>query len=105
MLAAQVQPERRQSERDEVFYRTRASAPGLGNFPVQVVNISANGLMARTEAEVQVGQSLTIRLPVMGTVKAEVRWSLGGRIGCQFQRMIDLASYLDMLGTLMKEAR
>src|SRR6478735_2552812 len=60
MLAAQVQPERRQSERDEVFYRTRASAPGLGNFPVQVVNISANGLMARTEADVQVGQDLTI---------------------------------------------
>lgn len=105
MLAAQVQPERRQSERDEVFYRTRASAPGLGSFLVQVVNISANGLMARTEIDVQVGQSLTVRLPVVGTVKAEVRWSLGGRIGCQFQRMIDLTSYLDLLGTLMKEAR
>lgn len=105
MLAARVQPERRQSERDEVFYRTRASAPGLGSFSAQVVNISANGFMARTETEVAIGQTLSIRLPVIGEVKAEVRWSLGGRIGCQFVRMIDLASYLELLGTLLKEAR
>jgi len=105
MFAARVQPERRQSERDEVFYRTRASAAGLGSFPAQVVNISANGFMARTEQELAVGQSLTIRLPVVGEVKAEVRWSLGGRVGCQFTRMVDLASYLELLATLMKEAR
>lgn len=105
MLAARVQPDRRQSERDEVFYRTRAGAPALGNFPVQVVNISANGFMARTETELAVGQTLTIRLPVVGEVKAEVRWSLGGRVGCQFVRMIELASYLELLGTLLKDAQ
>jgi hypothetical protein len=105
MLAARVQPERRQSERDEVFYRTRATIAGLGSFPAQVVNISANGFMARAETEVAIGQTLSIRLPVVGEVKAEVRWSLGGRIGCQFARMIDLASYLELLATLMKEAR
>lgn len=105
MLAARVQVERRQSERDEVFYRTRASVTGLGIFPVQVVNISANGFMARTETELPVGQELTIRLPVVGEVKAEVRWALGGRIGCQFARMIDLAPYLELLAALVKDAR
>lgn len=105
MLAARVQPERRQSERDEVFYRTRASAAGLGSFPVQVVNISASGFMARTETELPVGHPLTIRLPVVGEIKAEVRWALGGRIGCQFARMIDLAPYLELLATLVKDAR
>jgi hypothetical protein len=105
MLAARVQVDRRQSERDEVFYRTRASTPGLGSFPVQVVNISANGFMVRAEAELPVGQPLSIRLPVIGEVKAEVRWSLGGRIGCQFARMIDLAHYLELLAALLKDAR
>ena len=105
MLAARVQPDRRQSERDEVFYRTRASAAGLGSFPAQVVNISANGFMARTEMELPIGQALTIRLPVVGEVKAEVRWALGGRIGCQFARMIELAAYLELLGTLLKDAQ
>src|SRR5215218_3394176 len=105
LAASRVQPERRESERDEVFYRTRASAAGLGSFPAQVVNISANGFMARTEMEVPVGHSLSIRLPVVGEVKAEVRWVLGGRIGCQFDRMIGLAPYLELLGTLLKETR
>jgi len=105
MFAARVQPDRRQSERDEVFYRTRASASGLGSFPAQVVNISASGFMARADMELAIGQALTIRLPVVGEVKAEVRWSLGGRIGCQFARMIDLAPYLELLGSLLKDAR
>lgn len=106
MFAAnRVQPERRQCEREEVFYRTRAVAAGHGSFPVQVVNISANGLMARTETDLPVGQTLTVRLPVVGEIGAEVRWALGGRIGCQFARMIDLAAYLDLLGTLAKDGR
>lgn len=105
MLAAKVQVDRRESERDEVFYRTRASAPGLGSFPVQVVNISANGFMARAETDLPVGQLLTIRFPVIGEAKAEVRWSLGGRIGCQFSRMIDLAPYLELVAALLKDAR
>jgi len=106
MLAAnRVQPERRSSERDEVFYRTRASAAGLGTFPVQIVNISAQGLMARTETELPVGQQFAIRLPVVGEIRAEVRWALGGRVGCQFARMIDLAPYLELLGVLVKDAR
>jgi hypothetical protein len=105
MLAARVQPDRRQSERDEVFYRTRATVAGLGSFSAQLVNISASGFMVRTETEIAIGQTLSIRLPVIGEVKADVRWSLGGRVGCQFTRMIDLASYLELLAALMKEAR
>jgi hypothetical protein len=105
MLATRAQPDRRQSERDEVFYRSRASVAGLGSFPIQVVNISANGFMARTETELAVGQSLTIRLPVVGEMKAEVRWALGGRVGCQFARMIELAFYLELLGTLLKDGQ
>lgn len=105
MLAARVEHERRESEREEVFYRTRASVAGNASFPVQVVNISANGFMIRTETDVPIGHALTIRLPVVGEVKAEVRWALGGRIGCQFARMIGLAPYLDLLGALLKDAR
>lgn len=97
--------DRRQSDREEVSYRTRANATGLGGISLQIVNISANGFMARTEAEMSIGQALSIRLPVLGEVKAEVRWSLGGRVGCQFARMVDLADYLDLLGALATDER
>ena len=33
---------------------------------------------------------------------AEVRWALGGRIGCQFDQAIDLASYYELLSVLVK---
>ena len=103
--ARRVQEERRQSDREEVFYRTRATANGFGSLPVQVVNISANGFMARCESELPIGHPLTIRLPIVGEVKAEVRWALGGRVGCQFIRMIEFAPYLELLGALAREGR
>jgi hypothetical protein len=102
---ALTQPDRRQAPREDVYYRTRASAPGFGSVSVQIVDISANGFMARTDAGFAAGDTLTVRLPVVGEINAEVRWALGGRIGCQFSRMIALAPYLELLGTLVKDAR
>ena len=103
MFAAnRAQPERRESQREEIFHRTRANAAGLGSFAVQVVNISATGFMMRTDIDLPIGQALSIRLPVVGEIAAEVRWALGGRVGCQFTRMVELAPYFDLLGTLAK---
>ena len=99
-----AQPDRREAPREEVFYRTRALA-GDTTVPLHLVNISAGGFMARTEDELTVGAPLRVRLPVVGEVRAEIRWALGGRIGCQFDRMIGLAAYLELLGALMKDAR
>jgi hypothetical protein len=94
--------DRREAPREEVFHRTRAMRAGGASAPLQVVNISASGLMARTDDGFAIGETLRIRLPVVGELTAQVRWSLGGRIGCQFDRMIDLAPYLELLGALAK---
>jgi hypothetical protein len=101
---AEVTPNRRESPREEVHHRTRLLIGGAA-VPAQLVNISANGFMARTEAEIAPATTLNLRLPVIGEREAEVRWALGGRIGCQFARPIDLAQYLDLLGALAKEVR
>lgn len=102
--SARVQHDRREEPREEVYHRTRISVRG-GSLPVQLVNISASGFMARTEAEIEPGTPLTIRLPVIGERAAEVRWALAGRIGCQFNDGIDLARYLELLGVLAREGR
>lgn len=104
-LGSALATDRREAPREEVFYRTRGARPGGGSLPLQVVNVSASGLMARTDENFEVGEPLRIRLPVVGEVGAQVRWSLGGRIGCQFDRMIDLAPYLELLGVLAKGER
>jgi hypothetical protein len=104
-LGSAVQADRREAPREEVFYRTRGVRPGGASAPLQVVNISASGLMARSDESFAVGDALRIRLPVVGELSAQVRWSLGGRIGCQFDRMIGLAPYLELLGALAKDGR
>jgi hypothetical protein len=97
--------DRREAPREEVFYRTRAVRPGGAGLSLHVVNISASGLMARTDEPFTIGEALRIRLPVIGEVGAQVRWSLGGRIGCQFDRMVELVPYLELLGALAKDSR
>lgn len=85
--------EDRTEPRDEVHHRTRATLADHRRVPVIVVNLSPHGLMARTDAEIAVGEWITIALPAVGTVGAVVRWSLGGRIGCQLEHPIAAREY------------
>ena len=90
--------------RDEVHYRARALGPDDKMLSLLIVNMSALGLMARADTNYDVGDQLRVTLPVVGTVVAEIRWTLGGRLGCQLARPIDLASYYDLLAVLVRGA-
>nr|WP_279588173.1 PilZ domain-containing protein [Sphingomonas japonica] len=67
-----------------------------------IVNLSPHGLMARVEGDFSEGQRIRVILPVTGVIAAEIRWCLGGRMGCQFDQAIDLASYYELLAGLMQ---
>jgi hypothetical protein len=95
----------RREEREEVHYRGRAFGPDARQLNFLIVNISAHGLMARCDSELKTGDRIRVVLPIAGSVVAEVRWSLGGRIGCQFERAIDLASYYELIAVMVKAAR
>ncbi|MEO5493365.1 MAG: PilZ domain-containing protein [Sphingomonas sp.] len=97
--------EKREIPRDEVDYRARAYGGDAQPVGLQVVNMSAQGLMARVVGERPVGERLKITLPVVGVVTAEVRWSLGGRIGCELDRPISMADYYELLAALLKGLR
>ena len=92
----------RSVDRDEVHYRARAFGPDARQLTFLIVNISPHGLMARCDTQFEVGDRLRIVLPVAGTVVAEVRWWLGGRLGCQFDPAIDLAAYYELVAVLLK---
>jgi hypothetical protein len=102
MGAALAYSDRRELPRDEVDYRARATGPDGKPVNLQVVNLSAQGMMARTARDHAIGERLTVALPVIGTVTAEVRWSLGGRIGCELSRAINLADYYELLAAMVK---
>lgn len=93
--------DRREADRDLVDYRARAFGPDARQITLHVVNISLHGMMARCDIEYRVGDRIRVSLPVIGVVIAEIRWALGGRIGCHFESAIDRASYYELLTALI----
>lgn len=94
-----VQDERSEP-RDAVHHRTRAGFPDGRLLPFLVVNSSASGLMARCEGPCEPGERLRVDLPVVGAMPVEVRWALGGRIGCRFVQPLGLAEYYALLAAM-----
>ena len=56
--------------------------------------------MARCEGPMAPGDRLRVVLPGAGPRVAEVRWALGGRIGCRFDRVIGLGDYVSALAAM-----
>ncbi len=99
------QSDPRRDPREEVQFRARAACSTGRPIDLLVVNVSARGLMARcADDRLQRGDRLRVRLPEAGFLDAEIRWALGGRLGCEFDRVIDLASYMRMLAAVLKPA-
>lgn len=94
--------EDRREDRDEVHHRTRAIHVDGRVLQLLVVNISPSGFMARCEAAAAEGDTLRITLPGVGVLPARIRWSLGGRIGCELDRPIRLADYYELLAALLR---
>ncbi len=92
----------RREGRDDVHYRARAFGPDARQLTFLIVNISPHGLMARCEDCFEIGDRIRVVFPHIGSVVAEVRWSLGGRLGAQFERAIDLASYYELVTAMVK---
>lgn len=97
--------EGRREGREDVHYRAKAFGPDARQLNLVIVNISPHGMMARCEREFQIGDRIRVTLPVVGVVAADVRWSLGGRIGCQFDPAIDLAGYYELVAIMLKASR
>ena len=90
--------------RDEVMHRTRATDSDGQSIKLVLVNMSANGLMARCEGDPKAGERLRVHLPILGEVDAVVRWSLGGRIGCELERTFPLGDYYGMLTVMTRNS-
>ena len=101
--AGAIKSDQRETPRDEVHYRTRGTLADGRSLQLLIVNMSARGLMARCEASLTEGDAVRVRLPVVGTVSAHVRWALGGRFGCELDQVIPLADYMLVLATMVAQ--
>ncbi|KKW90054.1 MULTISPECIES: PilZ domain-containing protein [Sphingobium] len=89
----------RRVQRDLVDMVSHITAQGRTH-GARIINISALGLMCRTEAPIRIGERLTVWLPVVKDHIAEVRWAEDGRIGIEFIGPIEPQIYDAMLSLI-----
>jgi hypothetical protein len=64
-----------------------------GWYEVEVLirDVSTSGFMAECHDPVRIGSHVSLEVPGIGSVKAQVRWQLGGRMGGMFLDPISLS--------------
>jgi hypothetical protein len=81
----------RQSERIEICEATRMRPNEWSSVEVYIADVSAFGFKARCEARLIRGSMISIDLPGIGAVDAQIRWHRGDYIGACFIERIDIA--------------
>lgn len=92
--------ELRQSARHPVDFKVIGEHRQIGDVHLRIVNISANGFMAKGVLDLNRGERITVRLPGVGRIEAHMIWLRDDRSGFQFERIVrgdEFAKLIDML--------
>lgn len=95
----------RSAARHPVDHKVIGEHRQLGDVQVRIVNISAQGFMAKGDHGLSRGERLVIRLPVVGRIEAHVIWIRDDRSGFQFERIIRGDDFLKLIDTLQPNPR
>ena len=100
MFAAEFEPAvedgRRRSSRAPISLDAQIGKSG--RTLCKVVDISRHGARLQTYSQLRRGSVIWLMLPTVGLVAAEVKWSDDFAAGCQFQKPLDVKSYVRLLG-------
>jgi len=81
----------RRSERQAVDSVARLHSPQWYAVEVTICDVSQCGFMAECKEPLQIGSYVSLDVPRIGAVDAQVRWQIGRRIGGMFLDPISLA--------------
>jgi hypothetical protein len=80
----------RRAERLALDESTRLKPNSWSSVEVRVIDLSPLGFRAHCEAKVQPGAPVTLEIPGLGPVEAQVEWQRGSEFGARFFMAIDL---------------
>lgn len=95
----------RRATRHSVDFKVVAEHRGSGDLHLHIVNISAQGFLARCTCALGRGERVTIRLPVIGRIEAHLVWARDERTGFQFERIIRSDDFLELVEALQPNPR
>lgn len=80
----------RDTARDSLFLMADFRLAGTtASQPVRVRNLSSGGLMAEWPDGLEIGSKVEFHVRGIGWVPGRVAWSAAGRVGVEFDRVID----------------
>lgn len=89
---------RRREPRIEIGTEIPLREHGRSAVEARLINLSSHGFMAETEALIEPGSRVWLKLPGMARANALVVWSRSGRIGGEFASPIDPLKVFHTLG-------
>jgi hypothetical protein len=82
----------RQAERLPLDAETRLRPNSWSSLQIKMLDLSASGFRAECEARVKRGSSVSLDVPGIGAVDAQVEWQRGDQFGARFFAPIELKS-------------
>ncbi|MEL6529192.1 MAG: PilZ domain-containing protein [Pseudomonadota bacterium] len=95
----------RRAARHPVDFPVIAEHHVHGDMNLHVSNLSAHGFMVDDGSNLNRGDRVIIRLPVVGRIEAYVIWTRDNRAGFQFERIIRLDDFVSIIDTLQPNPR
>lgn len=80
----------RKAERLQLDTEARLRPNDWSSLQVKMLDLSASGFRAECEARVQPGGSVSLDVPGIGAVEAQVEWQRGSQFGARFFAPIEL---------------
>lgn len=96
--AAGVVELRRREARLEIEVEVPMRELGRESVEARLINLSSRGFMAETEALIEIGSRVWLKLPGIPRANALVVWTKSGRIGGEFADPIDPLKVLHAIG-------
>ena len=81
----------RRSDRKALSTKTRLTQQNWYTVEVEICDVSSTGFMAECAENVSIGSYVTLEVPGLGPVRAQVRWQVGNRMGGMFLDPIRLS--------------
>jgi hypothetical protein len=82
-----------------------AESRRYGDQKMHISNVSAHGFMIDDNVVFEHGDRIELRLPIVGRIEAHLIWTVDGRAGFQFERVIRLPDFLALIDKIGGKAR
>jgi hypothetical protein len=107
MANASTEPmyDMRRAARHRANHHAIAESRKHGDQKIRIVNVSAHGFMIDDNSVFEHGDRIELRLPVVGRIEAHLIWTVDGRAGFQFERVVRLPDFLALIDNIGGKAR